>query len=504
MKFFPTARIKEIDQYTIDHEPVLSINLMERAAKACTRWIINNLPPETEFLIFCGPGNNGGDGLAIARQLADEDFSVKVAILRFTEKVSDDFAMNLKRLDKYNQVDIFEIKNKADFPEIKRDNVLIDGIFGSGLTRPAEGLPGEIISLINQTGNTVVAIDIPSGLFGEDNSRNPYETVIKATYTLSFQFPKQAFFYRENAPYTGDWHVLPIGLHPKAIEEIHSDLYHVTPGFVKSMLKQRDKYSHKGNYGHALLIAGSYGMMGAAVLATKACLRTGVGLVTTHVPRKGCDIIQVAVPEALVSIDESEIVFAKLPDLSKYTAIGIGPALTKKNNCRDAFKHLIGKTEVPLVIDADGLNILSENNDWLADLPPNAILTPHPKEFERLAGEYNNAYQRNQAQIEFSKKYNVIVVLKGANTSISLPDGRCFYNTTGNPGMATGGSGDVLTGMILSLLAQGYQTWQAAILATYLHGMAGDFAAAEKGEEAMIPGDIIDFIGNAFKSLKCS
>ncbi|MFW6371647.1 MAG: NAD(P)H-hydrate dehydratase, partial [Bacteroidota bacterium] len=241
-----------------------------------------------------------------------------------------------------------------------------------------------------------------------------------------------------------------------------------------------------------------------AVLATKACLRTGVGLVTTHVPRKGCDIIQVAVPEALVSIDESEIVFAKLPDLSKYTAIGIGPALTKKNNCRDAFKHLIGKTEVPLVIDADGLNILSENNDWLADLPPNAILTPHPKEFERLAGEYNNAYQRNQAQIEFSKKYNVIVVLKGANTSISLPDGRCFYNTTGNPGMATGGSGDVLTGMILSLLAQGYQTWQAAILATYLHGMAGDFAAAEKGEEAMIPGDIIDFIGNAFKSLKCS
>jgi len=291
-------------------------------------------------------------------------------------------------------------------------------------------------------------------------------------------------------------------LHPNAIEQTESVYNFLTKEFISGKIKRREKFSHKGTYGHALLIAGSYGKMGASVLASQACLRSGVGLLTSHVPRLGYEIIQNSVPEAMISIDPFETVFSEVPELSPFSAIGIGPGLDKMPETQFALKALLQAKPNKLIIDADALNILSENQDWYGLLPENTILTPHPKEFERLAGPSSNSFQRLQIQLQFSAKYNVIVVCKGANTCITFPDGRVFFNSTGNPGMATGGSGDVLTGIIVGLLAQNYSPEDATLIGVYLHGLAGNLAATEFGEYSLIAGDIISHLGKAFLQLE--
>ncbi|HEX7584230.1 MAG TPA: NAD(P)H-hydrate dehydratase, partial [Prolixibacteraceae bacterium] len=360
----------------------------------------------------------------------------------------------------------------------------------------------EIVRHINHSGAKVIAIDIPSGLFGEDNSQNDLSDVIRASQTLTFQFPKLSFLFPENDLFVGDWEVLPIGLHPEAILQTESKYFDLVGTFISGTLKKRAKFSHKGTYGHALLIAGSYGKMGASVLSSKACLRAGVGLLTSHIPRLGYQIIQNSVPEAMTSIDPSDTVFSQLPELSQFSAIGIGPGLDKKPETQLAFKTLLQEKPVKLVIDADALNMLSANPEWYSLLPENTILTPHPKEFERLVGSSDNSYARMQKQVQFSMKYRIIVVCKGAHTCITVPDGSVFFNSTGNPGMATGGSGDVLTGIILGLLAQNYSQEEATLIGIFLHGLAGDLAAAEFGQQAMIAGDIIDQLGKAFLQLE--
>ncbi len=333
---------------------------------------------------------------------------------------------------------------------------------------------------------------------GEDNTENIPENIVKADFTLTFQFPKISFLFAENEIYTGEWEVLPIGLHPEGIKKVSSDYLFIEQADILKLVPPRTKFSHKGTFGHALLIAGSYGKMGAAVLASRACLRSGTGLLTTHVPRLGYSVLQTAIPEAMASIDQHDSMFTEFPDLSPYSAVGIGPGLNKKQNSKKAFCELLDKISVPLVIDADGLNILSENKEWFEKLPENAILTPHPGEFRRLAGDADNSYQRLQQQIAFSKKYKVILVVKGAFTTITIPSGKVYFNSTGNPGMATAGSGDVLTGIILGLLAQRISPEDAAVLGVYVHGLAADLAVSRTSEIALIAGDIIRHLGRAF------
>lgn len=501
IKIFPVEKIREADAYTIKNEPISSVDLMERAATQCFDWIHNRKPHGKTIKIFCGTGNNGGDGLVVARLLASETYKCEVFITGFSDRFTEDFLINQKRLEAFPSVPVTVIKDGYEFPEIGKDDLVIDAIFGSGLSKPVLNFPSALIEHINNSGAVIIAVDIPSGLFADKlPSRDP-GSITRADYTLTFQFPKLSFFYAETEQYVGEWHVLPIGLHPEFISKNDTTHFLSEPEDIRNLIKTRNRFSHKGNFGHALLIAGSYGKMGAAIIAAKACLRSGAGLVTAHIPKKGYEIMQTGFPEAMVSVDEEELCFSGIKDLSAYNAIGIGPGIGTHEQTQNALKLLIQNSGFPLVLDADALNILSENRTWLSFLPPGSILTPHVKEFERLTSKANDALERNQMQIEFSKKYNVYVVLKGAFTSVSTPDGKCYFNPSGNPGMATGGSGDVLTGIILSLLAQGYTPFTACITGVYLHGLAGDIAAESKGYEALIAGDIIDNLGEAFQSL---
>jgi NAD(P)H-hydrate epimerase len=498
MKLFTTKQIAEIDKYTIENEPIADIDLMERAALQITHWLIKKFSTEQKMVFFAGPGNNGGDALAVARQLAGFDYQCEVWLLDFGKELKGSPAINWKRLEEQGKVKLAKMKSAGDFPKLNTTDLILDGLFGSGLSRPLEGFPAEIVLQINQSKNKVLAIDIPSGLMGEDNSSNITENIVQADFTLTLQFPKISFLFAENEKYTGKWEVLPIGLHPGGIAKVLSDSSLVEKEDIQHLVTPRSKFAHKGTYGHALLIAGSYGKMGAAVLASKGCLRSGVGLLTTHIPRLGYSVIQTALPEAMVSIDQHDSMFTEFPDLSPFSAIGIGPGLDKKHNSKKALCELLEKSKVPLVIDADGLNILSENKDWLDKLPENSILTPHPGEFRRLVGESVGSYERIQKQLEFAQKYKVVIVLKGAFTSVASPKGKLYFNSTGNPGMATAGSGDTLTGIILGLLTQGFASENAAVFGVYLHGLAADLAVQEISENALIAGDIIDYLGKAF------
>ena len=501
MKIFSTDQVKILDKYTIDHEPISSIDLMERAATVFFHWIQQHLT-RSEMYVFSGAGNNGGDALVIARLAKECGWNVKVFLLK-SSKYSQDLKINIDKYKNSSNSYITTINNENDFPVIPKNVTIIDGLFGSGLNRPVAGLSGELIKHINASGGYVVAIDIPSGLMGEDNTENTQETVIKASVTLSFQYPKLSFLFPENEIFVGDWHVLDIGLHADIIDNTPSKWQLLTHDLVKKLLPSRKKFSHKGTYGHGLLISGSYGKMGAAVLASKSCLKSGIGLLTVHVPRLGYEIIQTAVPEAMVSIDRSDILFSEFPDINDYDAVGIGPGIGLKiNSGKGLYQLLENINDKPLVIDADGLNLLSQHEDWLTMLPENTILTPHPKEFERLAGSWKSDYQRLKLLTEFSSRYNVITVLKGAHTTISLPDGTCYFNTTGNAGMATAGSGDVLTGIILALLSQGIIPHKAALLAVYLHGLSGDIYVSKESEEGLCASDIISNLGIAFREIK--
>ncbi len=502
MKIFRSDQIKDIDNFTILHEPIASIELMERAATRLFSWYVNRFERNRKIFVFAGPGNNGGDGLALARLLAQDRYDVDLHYVKFTDKNSSDWELNFQRLKRDSRIDLNIITSPEKFPVISSDDVIIDSIFGSGLTRPVEGLPKEIIGMINNTEALKISVDIPSGLFGEDNAGNDPEAIVKADHTLCFQFPKLAFLFSENSDFTGEWEVLPIGLSDDAIRNTTSPYYFIGKEDIAPLLKARRKFDHKGMYGHGLLIAGSNGKMGAALMGAGAALRAGIGLLTCHLPSSGRIIMQTAVPEAMLQPDTSDDLISKIEISASFDAAALGPGLGMDDLTGKAVHAFLKGFEKPLVIDADALNILAGNKNWFSLLSSDAILTPHPKEFERLAGKSNNGFDRLQKQIEFSMNYKCFVVLKGAFTSISTPSGNVLFNSTGNPGMATAGSGDVLTGIILSLLAQGYSAENAALTGVYLHGLAGDIAVVKTGPEALIASDIINNIGNAYNRIR--
>jgi hydroxyethylthiazole kinase-like uncharacterized protein yjeF len=502
MKIFSSRQIKQIDEYTINNEPIASIDLMERAAGKLFEWIITRFDRSERFVVFAGPGNNGGDGLALARMLVISRFDVEVYYVDFTERRSSDWDINRRRLEAETTVRLNYLTNTVQFPHISSEAVIIDAIFGAGLTRPVEGFPGEVIKLINKVDATIISIDTPSGLFVEDNSENSYDCVIKADYTLSFQFSKLSFMFAENSPFVGDSFILPIGLNINAIENVLTPYTLLEKSDAASLIKERNKFDHKGNFGHGLLISGSSGKMGAAVLGARASLRTGIGLITCHIPWCGLFILQSSMPEAMVEPDKSEGCISDIGNTDIFSAVGAGPGMGTDMKSQQVIHKLLTECKKPMVLDADALNILSINKNWLHHLPVGTVLTPHPKEFERLAGKSQNDFDRLQRQIRFSQEYNCIVILKGAHSSIATSDGKVRFNSTGNPGMATAGSGDVLTGIILSLLSQGYTPEDAAVLGVYLHGIAGDIAASESCYESIIASDIINCIGKAFNKIR--
>lgn len=477
---------------------------MERAAEKIFLWINSHYSRSEHFVIITGPGNNGGDGLALARMLSTEGFHAVVFHIDLSSKTSPDWKINRQRLEQIPGISFKVIESAGQMPDISREDIVIDAIFGSGLTRRADGLSGDIIKKINESAAEVISIDVPSGLFCEDNSGNDTDAIINAGFTLSFQFPKLSFMFPENYRFTGEWFNLDIGLHPEIIASTNTPYYFISAPDVLPLLKQRHRFDHKGVFGHGLMAAGSRGKMGAAVMSSFAALRTGIGLLTCHIPGCGYEIMQTSLPEAMVDTDVSADKITETFETGKFDAIGIGPGIGTDIQTQKAFKNILEKCSKPLVIDADALNILSMNKEWLGLLPDEAVLTPHLKEFERIAGRSDNSFQRLQLQIDFSKEHRCIVVLKGAYTSISLPDGRVFFNSTGNPGMAKGGSGDVLTGIILSLLAQGYSPANAALTGVYLHGLAGDIASEKYSQESVIASDIINCIGEAFKKIRAS
>ena len=502
MKILSVVKIRDADAFTIKHEPISSLDLMERASKKLFMWVCDHIDSKKSIEIFVGLGNNGGDGLALGRMLMNEGYEVSINVLRYSDNITDDFQINYDRLLDLDKHVVKNISSLDEFNAVDENTVIIDAIFGSGLSRPVIGFTGKIINEINKSKSIVIAIDIPSGLFSDVTSKNNGGAIINADYTLSFQFPKIAFLVPENDLHVGKWNILDIGLHHDFINSTITSNHYVINEDVVHTLKTRPKFSHKGTFGHALIIAGSFGKMGAAILCSKACLKSGVGLLHTHIPRSGITALQSSTPETMLSVDNDENYFSEVPDLNSFNAIAIGPGIGQNEQTLKALKLLIQNSNSPMVLDADALNILSNNPTWLAFLPQSSILTPHPKEFERIVGGWNNDFECLDKQKALAQKHSIYVVLKGANTSICFPDGQIFFNSTGNPGMATAGSGDVLTGIITGLLASGYSPAVSSVMGVYLHGLAGDLSAVENGMEATTAGDIIENLGKAFLDLK--
>ncbi len=495
-KILSAKQIKELDAYTIQHEPITSINLMERACRAFESWFTERFDVTYRIGIICGTGNNGGDGLAIARLLYESGYNIHVWIVKGETTESIDFKINLDRLR--SKIAIAEITLKCDQAIFSSCDILIDAIFGSGLSRAPEGLYSKAIECINQTNALKIAIDVPSGLLMDESSTG---SIVKAHHTVSFQLPKLAFFLPQCYPFVGNWNVVPIGLNKDFIRQASTPYSCLSLKNIKRIVKPRLTFDHKGRYGHALIIAGSIGKTGAAVLASRASLRAGLGLLTVHVPKCGNIIMQTAVPEAMVDIDKHDEFSSNVVNLDPYSAIGIGPGLGQHAETVKAFASILERFKSPMVIDADALNILSMNKELMNHIPQGSILTPHPKEFERLVGNWKNDFERLELQQQLAKQLKCIIILKGAYSSIASPEGNVYFNSTGNPGMATGGSGDVLTGILTGLLAQHYSPLEAAQLGVYLHGLSGDAAAYEKGMNSLIASDIIEFLPAAFKKI---
>lgn len=501
MKILTCTQQKEADAYTIANNDILSINLMEKAASLIANEICKRWDQSHRIVVFAGAGNNGGDAVAVARMLFTKNYNVEVYLFNIKGTISEDCMTNIKRLQECGFTAYHEISNSFDPPKLFEEDVVIDGLFGSGLNKPLSGGFASVVQYINASSAQVVSIDIPSGLMGEDNSNNSRQNIIHADLTLSIQLPKLAFLFPENEDIVGEWKLLDIGISPEFIRQADTPYIITEAQDVSQLIKPRKRFAYKNNFGHALLIAGSNGMAGASVLAARACLRSGTGLLTVHVPVCNHDILQTAVPEAIVQNDVHELYFAEPVDLDNYQAIAIGPGIGQEEETALATLDQLADCYIPAVLDADAINILSSHRNYLNRLPKGSILTPHIGELERIIGKCNNSFERLTKAKELAAYLQCYMVVKGAYTVIITPQGKFYFNPTGNPGMATGGSGDVLTGIILALLAQGYQPENAARLGVYVHGLAGDIACRRMGEISLTASDIIDALPEAWKVL---
>ncbi len=497
MKIFTAEQIRKAEAYTIAYEPVTSLKLMERAAEACTRWLLNHFPNKTTYQIFCGTGNNGGDGLAIARLLAQQGLKVNVFTEEHAKNLTEDCAVNLQRLKEMVGIAINSWEEFSAF-SFSSNSVVIDALFGTGLNRPVEGSLKEVILRLNQLPYPTVSIDVPSGL-NPDVLFEDKPAIVKADFTLSFQFWKRTFLHPESGIFVGKVEILDIGLDSKFIESEPSDFFVTDDVLAKKLYRPRNKFSHKGTYGKSKIIAGSFGKIGAAVLAAKAALRSGSGLTTVQAPDVGYDILQTSYPEAMfVSGGEKIITSFRV---AEDEVAGIGPGLGTELETSTAFLKFLEEAKHPLILDADALNILSQNSEKLKLLPVRTVITPHPKEFARLFGESKNSFERLNLAMRKAKDYQIYIVLKDHHTQVVTPEGKVYYNITGNSGLAKGGSGDVLLGIITSLVTQGYPSQDACVFGVWLHGKAADFAADTLAKESMLATDVINCLSDVFRWL---
>jgi len=499
MKIFTAEQIYQADKFTIEKQEIKTDDLMERSAVQIFNWMhLRMQGAPVKIHLFCGIGNNGGDGIALARHLQEHGYNIEVYVVNYSETRSKDFLINLDRL-KDRKIWPHFLTDATSLPEIHKDDIIVDAIFGIGLNREPSDWVVELIKYLNQTEAFILSVDMPSGLFLDKLPKN-LDGIIKSNYVLSFQAPKLILFLPETGIYSNQWEVLDIGLDVEYLSTTDTDYTLIGKNEVLPLYVPREKYTHKGSYGHSLIIGGSYCKIGAVSLAVKACLKSGSGLVTSYVPTCGYIPLQTALPEVMVITDSEEKNISNISFDTKPTVIGIGVGLGKAVETKKAFEAFVKKNKVPLVVDADGLNLLAESKDLLKKLPPRTVLTPHPKELERLIGTWKDDFDKLSKAKKFSKKYDCIVVIKGAN-SITIYDGLGYVNTTGNPGMATAGSGDVLTGIITGLIAQGYEPLNAAIFGVYLHGKSGDITVEKSGYQALIASDIVDAIGAAYLDL---
>ena len=497
MKIFSATQIKEWDSFTIREQQVTSDILMERAANACFQWLVDNGFTKQPIVIFCGKGNNGGDGLALARMLLENNIRVNVHILELGKPGSNDFQLNLQKLHQAT-ANINFIQSEDFFPAIDKDCIVIDALFGTGLNKRLEGIALHLVEHLNNSHAPMVSIDIPSGLFSDKSTKG--FTTIHAAYTLSFQSIKLAFLMPENELAVGEFHILKIGLSNQYEEQESAAIEVTDTELIKLIVKKRSKFSHKGNFGHAALIAGSYGMMGAAVLAANGCMKTGSGKLTCYIPSCGYAIMQSAVPEAMCKICGEQFIGA-IENMQEYDSIGIGPGIGRQEGIPGVLAKIFAEVKAALVLDADALNTLANDVNLLQKIPAGAVITPHPKEFERLFGSSSNEFERLELAIKKAAEHNIYIILKGHYTAVITPRGKIYFNDTGNAGMAKAGMGDVLTGILTGLLAQKYFLPEAAILAVHLHGLAGDIAAEKYTVQAMQASDLINCMGKAWKIL---
>ena len=475
---------------------------MERAAIQLTDSIVAEWDKDMKVVVFAGPGNNGGDALAVARMLAVRGYNVSTWLFNTSGRLSDDCKRNRDRLKDVKQVASFVmVTEEFDPPTLDAQTLVVDGLFGSGLNKPLTGGFASLVKYVNTSPAKVVSIDIPSGLMTESNEYNVKSNIMKADVTLTLQQPKLSFLFPENQQFIGHVEVLDIGISQEGIDKTDAQFYILEKSDITPCLKRRDPFAHKGSMGHALLVAGSRGMAGAAMLAAKACLRTGVGKVTVHTPACNTLPLQIGVPEVVLDVDSDTNVVSEAVDTDCFKAMGIGPGLGPNENTAIAVIGQMRRAQCPIVVDADALNILAAHKAWLQQIPVGAILTPHIGEFDRLEGVSTDSYERLSKAMLLAERQHAYIVLKGHYTAIITPGGRVLFSPTGNPGMATAGSGDVLTGIITALLARGYTQGEACAIGTYLHGLAGDIAARSLGEESLIASDIINSLPMAFKEL---
>lgn len=499
MKILNQEQIYSVERRTVQSQGISSLELMARAAHALFESITSNLKDRSiPINLFCGTGNNGGDGLALGRLLLQAGFKIKVYVVGFSAKVSPEFKANLDALSADTLVPVF-LTEDSELPEIEVNSILVDAIFGIGLNRKPDPWVCALIQHINASKTTVFSVDIPSGL-PMDQLPVSMNCIVKSDAVLGIGIPKLPYFLPDFGPYIGGIKILDIGLDTGFIASLHSRYEVIDEMSVRSLYKKRLRYSHKGSYGHVRIIGGSYGKIGATMLASRASLFAGAGLITAWIPECGYFALQTGVPEVMVSQTGNTDFLNRLPEYEPSFTTVVGMGMGQHPQTQKAFLDWLPNQKSPVVLDADALNILSLNPDFLDILPENSILTPHPGELRRLIGDWQNDYEKIERTFKFSTQYRCILVIKGAFTMI-LSSGKAFFNPTGNPGMATGGSGDVLSGIIGGLLAQQYHPLHAALIGVYIHGRAGDISAQEIGAEALTATGIINGMGKAFKEL---
>lgn len=502
MKIFLTDDVRRIDRYTIDQEGIPSRDLVRRVAERVSVEIMSRWRPSKPLIIFAGPGNNGADALAVARILVDQGYQPEVLLFNINgNALSRDCRLCRDELLAAGDVKFTEIVNRFEMPELTSGHLIIDGLFGSGLNAPLQGGFKTLVQYINEAGATVVSIDLPSGMSGDWNPLSVNRNIVHASLTLAVQFPRLAFFFADNHQLVGEWRTVDIGLSIKAIRSTPTKYHLVEEQDVRRVLHPRPEFSSKADFGSALIVAGSYGMTGAAAFAARAAISAGAGKVTVHAPRCSVSVLQTLIPEAMVEADKHDIVFTDWTPRFTPDALAVGPGIGTHDVTQKALELLLKSSKKPIVIDADALNCIAARPALLAMIPPLSVLTPHAGEFDRLFGEQTSAEARLIKAVEMSRKHNVIIVLKGRYTATVRPDGKVYFNASGSPALATPGSGDVLTGVITALIAQGHRPEIAALTAAFIHGRAGEIAAESKGEYGVLASDIANAVGPAIKSI---